>query len=154
MAIGAKALAIDPGQRHGVDDFIAAAKANYGFVPERVPEREFKRRYAEESVALGLTKEQVVRVYALETGGVGTADMQSGINPVTRRGSPISSALGNAQLLHANTIGELVTSGDRFIARLTRMAVATSDPARAQVLRGKIEALRRMVASARSMPRC
>ncbi len=136
----------------GVDDFIAAAKANYGFVPERVPEREFKRRYAEESVALGLTKEQVVRVYALETGGVGTADMQSGINPVTRRGSPISSALGYAQLLHANTIGELVTSGDKFIARLTRMAVATSDPARAQVLRGKIEALRRMVASARSMP--
>ena len=60
----------------GIDDFLAAAKKYYGFEPTRISEREFKRRYAEESLALGLTKEQVVRVYALETGGNGTADMQ------------------------------------------------------------------------------
>ena len=96
----------------GLADFLAAAHQHYGFEPTRIPEREFKRRYAEEAISLGLTKEQVVRVYALETGGDGTADMQAGIHPITKKGKPISSALGYAQLLHANTIGELVKHGD------------------------------------------
>ena len=74
-----------------------------------------------EAISLGLAKEQVVRVYALETGGDGTADMQAGINPITKKGKPISSALGYAQLLHANTIGELVKHGDSFIKRLQRL---------------------------------
>ncbi len=124
-----------------IDDFLAAARKYYGFVPTRISEAEFKRRYAQEALTLGLTKEQVVRVYALETGGNGTADMQAGINPVSKRGHPISSALGYAQLLHANTIGELVTHGDSFIARLRKMAATTRDPARAAELKGKIEAL-------------
>src|SRR5690606_15423148 len=47
--------------------YLAAAKRHYGFEPERIPEREFKRRYAREALRLGLTREQVVRVYALET---------------------------------------------------------------------------------------
>ena len=42
----------------------------------------------------------VVRIYALETGGQGTYDMQSGINPATKQGRPISSAPGYAQLLN------------------------------------------------------
>src|SRR5690606_4694949 len=58
----------------GLADFLAAAKQHYDFVPARISEREFKQRYAEEALGLGLTKEQVVRVYALETGGNGTAD--------------------------------------------------------------------------------
>ncbi len=136
----------------GIEEFLAAAKKYYGFVPTRVSEAEFKRRYAEESLRLGLTKEQVVRVYALETGGNGTADMQAGIHPITKKGHPISSALGYAQLLHANTIGELVKSGDTFIARLRRMAAATRDPTRARELKGKIVALQRMLQSARSVP--
>ncbi len=41
----------------GVDDFLAAAKQHYNFVPSRIPERDFKRRYAQEAVALGLTKD-------------------------------------------------------------------------------------------------
>ncbi len=139
-------------QLPGIEDFLAAAKKYYGFTPARISEREFKRRYAAEALALGLTKEQVVRVYALETGGNGTADMQAGINPITKRGHPISSALGYAQLLHANSIGELVTNGDNFIFRLKKLAAATNDPARRQELRDKIEALQRMLKSARSMP--
>ena len=51
----------------GISDFLAAAKKHYGFVPTRITEREFKRRYARESLALGLTKVQVVRVYALRS---------------------------------------------------------------------------------------
>ncbi len=136
----------------GIDDFLAAAKQYYGFTPTRIPEREFKRRYAAEALALGLTKEQVVRVYALETGGNGTADMQAGIHPITKKGHPISSAIGYAQLLHANTIGELVKSGDNFIFRLKHMLLAARDPARVQELRNKIEALQRMMKSARSVP--
>ena len=74
-------------------------------------DRAVARRSAREALKVGLTKEQVVRVYALETGGLGTYDMQSGFNPVTRTGKPISSALGYAQLLHANSTSELVRHG-------------------------------------------
>ncbi len=136
----------------GIPEFLAAAKTYYGFEPTRVSEAEFKRRYAKESLRLGLTEAQVVRVYALETGGNGTADMQAGIHPISKKGHPISSALGYAQLLHANTIGELVEHGDSFIARLRKMAAATRDPARAHELKGKIVALRRMLHAARSVP--
>jgi hypothetical protein len=135
-----------------LDDFLAAAKKYYGFAPTRISEAEFKRRYAKEALSLGLTKEQVVRVYALETGGNGTADMQAGIHPITKKGRPISSALGYAQLLHANTIGELVKHGDSFIARLRKMAASAHDPQRVRELEDKIAALQRMLKAARSVP--
>jgi hypothetical protein len=136
----------------GVEDFLSAAHQFYSFVPSRVSEREFKRRFAQECLALGLTKDEVVRVYALETGGLGTSDMQAGINPVTRKGKPISSAIGYAQLLHANTIGEIVKHGDVFISRLRTMAATAPDQARADELRRKIAALQAMLKSARSVP--
>lgn len=136
----------------GLDDFLAAARQHYAFTPTRVSEREFKRRYAHEALSLGLTKTQVVRVYALETGGNGTADMQAGINPITRKGRPISSALGYAQLLHANTIGELVKHGNTFIKRLQRMKADAPTQARAEELQRKIYSLQLMMKSARSVP--
>ncbi|MFA6141472.1 MAG: hypothetical protein WC684_12170, partial [Hyphomicrobium sp.] len=136
----------------GLADFLAAARKHYGFEPSRIPEREFKRRYAEEAISLGLTKEQVVRVYALETGGDGTADMQAGIHPITKKGKPISSALGYAQLLHANTIGELVKHGDQFVKRLQRLKASSSDPARIDELHRKTASLQLMIRSAKSVP--
>ena len=136
-----------------VDDFLAGAKAVYGFVPERISEQEFKRRYALEALAHGLSKEQVVRVYALETGGRGTHDMQAGINPQTGRGRPISTALGYAQLLHANSVNELVKHGATFIARLQRTAETPGiDPARAAALQKKARVVRQMMASAKTVP--
>lgn len=136
-----------------VADVLESAKTVYGFEPERISEREFKRRYALEALAKGLTKDQIVRVYALETGGQGTHDMQSGINPVTRRGQPISTALGYAQLLHANSVNELVKHGGTFIARLESTAGAPGlKPQRAAALRQKARVLRRMLANARSVP--
>ena len=139
--------------RAGVEDFLANAKSQYGFVPERTTEAEFKRRYAEESLAAGLTKMQVVRVYALETGGRGTYDMQAGIDPDTRQGKPISSALGYAQLLNANSIDVLVRYGGEFIERLNAMAArASGDQKRVAALRAKIAALGRMQRAARSVP--
>jgi hypothetical protein len=97
-------------------DFLANAKNQFNFVPERTTEHEFKRRYAADALAAGLSKDQVIRVYALETGGRGTFDMQAGIDPETRQGRPISSAMGYAQLLSANSSNELVRHGEQFIA--------------------------------------
>ena len=136
-----------------VSDFLANAKAQYGFVPTPTTELDFKRRYAREALAVGLSKDQVVRIYALETGGQGTYDMQSGINPLTKQGRPISSALGYAQLLNANSVSELVKHGTRFAQRLIGMAAQPgTPPARAAGLRDKAAIVRRMLRAARTVP--
>lgn len=140
-------------QLPSVSDFLASAKAQFGFVPKRTTEQDFKRRYATEALKVGLTKDQVVRVYALETGGMGTYDMQSGINPVTRQGRPISSALGYAQLLHANSVGGVVKHGESFVRRLLAMAAAPGTPPdRTAELKAKAMILRKMIRVARTVP--
>lgn len=136
-----------------VEDYLAAAKSVYGFVPERLTEKEFKRRYAQEAHALGLSKEQVVRVYALETGGIGTYDMQAGIHPIKKTGKPISSALGYAQLLDANSVNELSLNGSRFIERLQHKAADPKISAeRRAALKSKIAVLKRMYANVKRVP--
>jgi hypothetical protein len=136
-----------------VTEYLAAAKANYGFTPTLTTEREFKRRYAIEALAAGLSKAQVVRVYALETGGQGTYDMQAGIDPLTKQGRPISSALGYAQLLNANSVSEIVKHGDGFLQRLAVLEqLAGAGTPRAVELQNKIIALQRMIRIARSVP--
>ncbi len=119
-----------------VDDFLAAAKKNevfdpmdafkakddptlgkpvpgYAFTPDRADELAFKTSYAREATNAGLTQAQVTGVYAFETGGNGTAALQ----PI-RDGSGISTALGYAQLLAANTAGMMADHGERFAKRL------------------------------------
>lgn len=136
-----------------VEDFLEQAKELYGFVPASASEREFKRRYAVEALSVGLSKDQVVRIYALETGGQGTYDMQAGFNPLTKKGKAISSALGYAQLLHANSTSELVKHGEGFARRLLGMAAARgTDAERAEALRAKAAIVRRMLRAARSVP--
>jgi hypothetical protein len=136
-----------------VTDYLAHAKELYGFEPTPTTERDFKQKYAQEALAVGLTKDQVVRIYALETGGQGTYDMQAGFNPITKQGKPISSALGYAQLLHANSVGELVKHGESFARRLLAMAAAPgTPPERAAALKAKAAILRRMLRSARTVP--
>jgi len=136
-----------------VPDYLAAAKSVYNFVPERVSEKEFKVRYAREAVALGLSKEQVVRVYALETGGVGTYDMQSGIHPTNKNGKAISSALGYAQLLDANSVNELARSGPIFISRITqKLRDPRNTPERTALLKHKLAVLKKMYANVKHQP--
>lgn len=136
-----------------VADYLDAAKRVYNFTPERLTEREFKLRYAEEARALGLSKEQVVRVYALETGGRGTYDMQAGIHPVKKTGRAISSALGYAQLLDANSVNELARSGATFIALLnSKLRDPNNSPARTASLKHKIVVLRKMYANVKRLP--
>lgn len=137
----------------GVADFLANAKLHYNFVPRRINEATFKRRYAQEALRVGLSRAHVLEVYALETGGQGTYDMQAGINPITKAGSPISSALGYAQLLHANSVNELVKHGAQFSQRLTALARAPgTSRERAAELRAKIAVLARMRTAVRRLP--
>ena len=155
-AFQAKAARKKPKKRSrlpGLSQFLSAAKRHYGFVPERISEKEFKTRYAREALRLGLSKEQVVRVYALETGGNGTADMQAGIHPISKKGRPISSALGYAQLLAANSISELVLHGKSFMSRLNALANESGISAkRVARLRSKIASLSKMLRTAKSVP--
>jgi hypothetical protein len=130
-----------------VTDFLQHAEEVYGFRPERVSEDDFMIYYAMEAIKLGLTRDEVVRVYALETGGMGTHDLQSGYNP--RTGHAASTAIGYAQLLAANTIEQLRKDGPEFVARLERQAEEGGLPqGKAVSLRAKAAILRRMIADA------
>jgi len=140
-------------QLPNINDFLSAARRHYGFRPERVSERTFKMRYAAEALRLGLTKSQVIRVYALETGGIGTADMVAGIHPIRKTGRPISSALGYAQLLSANTLNMLQKHGRRFISRLQGLRAEAASEGRRARLDEKIASLRKMVAHVNRLPR-
>jgi hypothetical protein len=143
-----------PKQFATVDEYLAAAKSVYNFTPERLTEKEFKRRYAEEALALGLTKDQVVRVYALETGGIGTYDMQSGIHPIKKTGRPISSAIGYAQLLDANSVDELSQHGAAFIERFSeKLRNPGLTAQRRASLKVKLAALKHMVANVKRVPK-
>ena len=136
-----------------IPDYLDAAKRVYNFVPERVSEKEFKLRYAAEADALGLSKEQVVRIYALETGGNGTYDTQAGIHPIKKTGRAISSAIGYGQLLDANSINELARSGTVFIRRLEeKYRDPGNTTARKVQLKHKLIVLRRMYANVKRQP--
>lgn len=133
-----------------VADYLGALKREYGFVPRVVSEKSFKTFYARESLALGLTAEQVVGVYALETGGIGPYARLSGIFPVDYnckkiepRGRAASTALGYAQLLAANSNAVLKSHGHSFAKRLEFQALMEQG-ARARELRAKAKLLRRI----------
>ncbi len=143
--------AVEPRERVAVvADFLGRAEEVYGFKPDRVSEDDFMIFYAMEAIKLGLSRDQVVRLYALETGGMGTQDLQSGYNPKT--GHAASTALGYAQLLAANSIEQVRKQGEEFAARLERQADEGNVPeARARSLRAKAAILRRMIADARKV---
>jgi len=134
-----------------VADFLKSAQEHFGFAPQRPKsEIDFKRAYAKTALAAGLTKEQIVRVYAFETGGNGTYDAQAGreYSPTARAVSP---ALGYNQLLNTNSVELLAERGDEFVTALkTRVAGSTGEPR--QALESKIEVLRQMIKFCRTVP--
>jgi hypothetical protein len=135
-----------------VADLLKAAAEQFQFTPQRpVNELDFKRAYARAASAAGLTREQAVRVYAFETGGNGTYDMQSGLSASRPGSRAISTAIGYNQLLTTNSVELVAEQGDALIKALTDKAVPLSGPAR-RVLEHKISVLKRMVAFARSVP--
>lgn len=135
-----------------VADFLKAARELYNFVPERpASERDFKRVYVQTALASGLTREQIIRVYAFETGGIGTYDMQAGINPSKPDSRAISPAMGYNQLLATNTVSLFAEHGDDFVGALTQKAARLDGAGKASLIR-KIEVLRRMIAASRTVP--
>ena len=133
-----------------VSDFLKAARSEFGFVPDRPKnEGEFKRAYARAALNAGLTREQVIGVYAFETGGNGTYDMQAGVTP--KRTRAISPAVGYNQLLSTNTVSLLAEYGNRYLAALRMKAVTLRGEPR-RLINRKTEALKRMIAYSRSVP--
>lgn len=132
-------------------DFLDAARQHYQFVPDRISDAEFKRIYVRTARAAGLTLDQIVRVYSFETGGDGTHELQSGLNPKRPGSRAISTAMGYNQLLVANSIDLLAKNGDAIVRDLTARAARMPPPARAAMER-KIGAIKRMVAAVRAVP--
>ncbi len=133
-----------------VADLLKAATEYFQWAPQRpTSEAEFKRAYARFAVAAGLTREQAVRVYAFETGGVGNSDVQAGIEWGGKRA--ISTAMGYNQLLTTNTVELLAEQGPELVRLLSERAARLSGPAR-NAMDHKIAVLKKMVALARSVP--
>jgi hypothetical protein len=133
-------------------DFLAAAKAQWGFVPDQPRnDSDFKRAYAQAARAAGLTQEQIVGVYAFETGGRGSYDTQAGLEPPGPGKHAISPAMGYNQLLSTNTVALFAEHGTRMLAVLEGKARSLSGAARQHFDR-KLAVLKRMIAYCRSLP--
>jgi len=133
-----------------VTDFLAAARQEFKFAP-RLPQSdsEFKSAYAKVALAAGLTKDQIVRIYAFEASGNGNYDVEAGLE-YNKHGRAITTALGYNQLLATNSVEILAEKGNEFIKELEAVTGETAGSGR--LIDGKIEILRKMVAFARSVP--
>src|SRR5262249_426592 len=85
------------------DCWAAEAKASDFGAQQARREMEYKRAYAKAASVAGLTKEQVVRIYAFESGGDGAYDVQAGLEQPKPGAQAISTALGYNQLLATNS---------------------------------------------------
>src|SRR3974390_2932253 len=133
-----------------IADFLQAAAERYNFVPQRpASELEFKRAYAKAAAAAGLTREQIIGVYAFETGGNGGYDSQAGVS--TTRTRAISPAIGYNQLLSTNSVSILAEHGGYILSALRTKAKTAAGPAKTALER-KADSLKRMIAFARSVP--
>jgi hypothetical protein len=135
-----------------VADFLKNAAEQFGFIPDRpASDLDFKRAYAKAALAAGLTRDQIVGVYAFETGGNGAYDSQAGLVPYRPGARAISPAVGYNQLLSTNTVSLLAQDGNRYLAALRQKAKGLSGPAKL-LMEQKIEGLKRMIAYSRSVP--
>jgi len=135
-----------------VADFLHNAAQQFGFVPDRpASDLDFKRAYAKAALAAGLTRDQIVGVYAFETGGNGAYDSQAGLVPYRPGARAISPAVGYNQLLSTNTVSLLAEDGNRYLLALRQKAKGLTGPAKLSMER-KIEGLKRMITYSRSVP--
>ena len=135
-----------------VADFLLNAAEQFGFVPDRpANDLEFKRAYARAALAAGLTREQIVGVYAFETGGNGAYDSQAGLVPYRPGARAISPAIGYNQLLSTNTVSLLAEHGGR-LASVLRQKANTLTGSEKLAMERKLEAFKRMIAFSRSVP--
>ena len=135
-----------------VADFLKNALEQFQITPKKPnSEIEFKEAYAKVAAAAGLSKEQVVRVYAFESGGNGKYVVQAGLEYERPNARAISTALGYNQLLSTNSVELMAEQGDKFLAHLNSKAKELGGEARAS-LEIKIDVVRRMIEFSRSVP--
>jgi hypothetical protein len=128
-----------------VADFLQAAAEHFRFVPQQpASELDFKRAYAQVAAAAGLTKDQIVRIYAFEAGGNGGYDVQAGLEYPGPNARAISSAIGYNQLLTTNSVGLMAEKGDRFVKALRTKAARLTGPAK-EMLEKKVAIVQAMV---------
>jgi stress response protein SCP2 len=135
-----------------VADFLSSAATRFQFAPELPSsEFEFKRAYVLVAAQAGLSRAQVVRIYAFEAGGNGKYDVQAGLEYDRPNAHAISTALGYNQLLDTNSVELMSEKGDKFLAALQRKVASLSgEPRRA--LESKIGVVHKMVELAQSVP--
>jgi len=139
------------------DDLRLAMRELYDHKLPQYQEKDFKIAYAREAKRHGLSAEQVIGVYALETGGLGPFDRVSGEIPKINGkckvekyvGQPLSTALGYFQLLNANTSSTLAANArgpeaQRFSNRL-RAKADEAKGKRKRELKQKAKLMDRMV---------
>lgn len=136
----------------GVNEFIAASRNVYGFVPERpASEEEFMRAYVDAARQVGLTRDQLVSIYAFETGGDGTHDLQSGMIKGRANATPISTAIGYNQLVSTASVSLFWEYGNS-IANELRARAASASPSEKNRLLEKANVVDRMTAKAKTVP--
>jgi len=135
-----------------VADFLAAASTEWGFAPDLpASDSDFKRAYAKAARTAGLTREQIVGVYAFETGGHGSYNSQAGLGTPRPNAHAISPAIGYNQLLSTNTVSLFGESGPRVLAALEAQEKTLSGERHAEFAR-KFAVLKRMIAYCRGLP--
>jgi hypothetical protein len=134
-----------------IPEMLASAQRYFQFAPQRASEIEFKRAYARAVAAEGVPRDLAVRLYAFETGGIGTYDVQSGLLNARPGAKPLSAALGYNQLLITYTLHLLADQGEDFVRALQAKATGLSGDQREAML-AKIAVLRRMIAFSRTVP--
>jgi hypothetical protein len=134
-----------------IPEMLSSAQKYFQFAPQRGSEIEFKRAYAKAVAAEGISRELAVRIYAFETGGIGTYDVQSGLLNARPGARPLSAAVGYNQLLITYTMHLLTDFGDELVRALTAKAASLSGEPR-EAMAAKIAAIRRMIAFSRTVP--
>ncbi|WP_279098663.1 hypothetical protein [Bartonella apis] len=136
----------------GVEDFVAASKHVYGFQPERPSnESEFMRTYVNAAREIGLNREQLVSIYAFETGGDGTHDLQSGMTKGKANARPASTAIGYNQLVATASVSLMWEYGSDIAKELRQKAQIASGTEKTKLLE-KAAVVDRMTAKARTVP--
>ena len=134
-----------------IPEMLASAQKYFQFTPQRASESDFKRAYAKAVAAEGVPRDLAVRLYAFETGGSGTYDLQSGLLNARPGAKPLSAALGYNQLLITYTMHLIADQGDDFVRALHTKAAGLAGDQR-DAMNAKIAVLKRMIAFARTVP--
>ncbi len=135
-----------------IPEMLASARKYFQFAPQRpASELEFKRAYAKAVATEGVPADLAVRLYAFETGGIGTYDVQSGLLNARPGAKPLSAAVGYNQLLITYTMHLLADQGDDIVRALSAKSTGLAGAQR-EAMTAKIVVLRRMIAFARTVP--